>query len=428
LLEIVLVNVETGRVLLMKRRMVSIITLTLLLTSMLRFGFQVQPVRAQTEGTIYIRGDGSIDPSTAPIQRNGYLYTLTSNITNYAANATIVVERNNIVVDGAGFAVEGKPGYRERGSIGISLNGTSNVTIQNMNFDNPYTGILLDSSFNNSINGNFMTRHDYGILLDSSFNNSINGNTMTESIDGIFLYSSSNNSIEKNTLTDTEGIRFNFSSNYNSIKRNNITNGHGGIRFDFSCDNNIIEENNIASSFMGINIYDSSENNSIHGNNITNNSLGGIEFDTTSINNSIYENTIENNTVGVVINTWSQMSLNAAYDTPLPNSSSNTFYHNNIITNTQQVSSSNLSGYANVWDGGYPLGGNYWSDYNGTDEDHDGIGDTAYVIDANNIDRYPLVTQYVVPEFSSFLIVPLFCIASLLARAIYRKKRSNEVT
>jgi len=38
---------------------------------------------------------------------------------------------------------------------------------------------------------------------------------------------------------------------------------------------------------------------------------------------------------------------------------------------------------------GYPSGGNYWSDYIGIDANHDGIGDTPYTIDANNIDRYP---------------------------------------
>jgi hypothetical protein len=58
----------------------------------------------------------------------------------------------------------------------------------------------------------------------------------------------------------------------------------------------------------------------------------------------------------------------------------------------------------NVWDDGYPSGGNYWSDYKGIDvksgpnQDQprsDGIGDTPYVIDANNQDRYPLMNPYV---------------------------------
>jgi hypothetical protein len=53
-----------------------------------------------------------------------------------------------------------------------------------------------------------------------------------------------------------------------------------------------------------------------------------------------------------------------------------------------------IPSYANVWDDGYPSGGNHWSDHNPQDEDKDKVGDVPYVIDENNTDRYPLIYPY----------------------------------
>jgi hypothetical protein len=83
------------------------------------------------------------------------------------------------------------------------------------------------------------------------------------------------------------------------------------------------------------------------------------------------------------------------YAVYLSGGSSNKFYHNNFISN---VHSATVFGYKiAIWDDGYPSGGNYWSDYSGTDTDHDGIGDSNYTIDDSNVDRYPLMGM-----FSSF--------------------------
>ena len=49
-------------------------------------------------------------------------------------------------------------------------------------------------------------------------------------------------------------------------------------------------------------------------------------------------------------------------------------------------------GDKNRWDNGSI--GNYWSDYDGTDVNGDGVGDTPYVIDAANQDRYPLMNMW----------------------------------
>jgi len=76
--------------------------------------------------------------------------------------------------------------------------------------------------------------------------------------------------------------------------------------------------------------------------------------------------------------------------------SGNRIYYNDFVGNVRNAYISNSD--SNVWDNGYPSGGNYWSDYFGTDiylgpdqndVGPDGIGDQPYFIDANNIDVYP---------------------------------------
>jgi parallel beta-helix repeat protein len=76
-------------------------------------------------------------------------------------------------------------------------------------------------------------------------------------------------------------------------------------------------------------------------------------------------------------------------------SSDNKLFHNNFVENQRQVYIWTESGYCfNVWDDGYPSGGNYWSNYSGEDIDHDGIGDTPYIIDPLNKDEFPLTGRF----------------------------------
>ncbi|MGA2682327.1 MAG: NosD domain-containing protein [Candidatus Bathyarchaeia archaeon] len=77
----------------------------------------------------------------------------------------------------------------------------------------------------------------------------------------------------------------------------------------------------------------------------------------------------------------------------------NAFMKNNIQISGCQCKSYNMSETPHDWDKGKI--GNYWSDYNGTDANHDGIGDTPYVIDPLDRDSYPLMQLPVKPPLSA---------------------------
>jgi len=342
----------------MKLKAVSGIMLTLLLLGMLILRFNIQPVKAEL-GTIYIRADGSVEPSTANItSSDNVTYYFTDNIYD-----EIVVERDNIVVDGAGYRLQGTGVYDSKG---IDLTGRNNITNKNMEIDAFWWGIWLEDSSSNNIIGNTITNHEgYGIYsIQGSSNNGIFGNSITNNDDGVYFHSSNHNNIVGNNITgnNDDGIRIDVFSNYNIVAGNIITNNglHG---LDLNGDlNSIVGNNIIGNKYDGIRLDVSSEYNRISGNNITNNYDG------------IY----------------------------LEKASNNSIYHNNFINNTEQVYLAHLNDI-NIWDDSYPSGGNYWSDYTGVDNcggpyqnetGSDGIGDTPYFIDENNRDNYPLMNPW----------------------------------
>jgi parallel beta-helix repeat protein len=173
----------------------------------------------------------------------------------------------------------------------------------------------------------------------------------------------------------------------NNTAKSNLGCGINVVGSNSTIRGNVIESND------GCGIQICGSNSTIADNVIMSNGQFGIQI-MEARNSLVVNNTIQENEVGLKLETSTCHSK---------------IYQNRFVGNTRQAAD---VGVANKWDDGYPYnlmretgGGNYWSDYNGTDlykgpsqnerGDYgmlspDGIGDQPYNIAPNSIDHYPL--------------------------------------
>jgi parallel beta-helix repeat protein len=412
-------------------------------------GICVIPLRVYGDysNQITIRSDGSVTPSDAPVvTADNVTYVLTDNITRDILGLTI--ERDNVVVLGSGHIIQGKGS-----GSGIFVSNRNNITIANFRIVNFQMGVTLNSSSGDFISNNTISLMGQGIYLSTCANVTISENNINNNVQGIILPDSENIIVSQNEIINNpQGIVLPTSSTVNitilennivggstayaygisglsscnriSILRNNITANAGGISF-YSCYNNTISQNNMSNNDCAVHLSLGSTNITVSYNFIANNSEG-VEI-TYSNNNRVFRNIVDENKIYGIFVGWSStdntiynnnITRNESYGIFLNASTMNSFIHNNFINNGHQVTTYN--NVLDFWDNGFD--GNYWSDYNGTDSNQDGIGDTPYIIDANNTDHYPLMAPAVIPEFPSFSVLPLFMVAASLAVIVYKRR------
>ena len=207
---------------------------------------------------------------------------------------------------------------------------SSEVTVKNMKIEQHATGILVYGSHNTITQNNLGSR----IVLRGNYNNVI-----------------------RNTLNDSSIY---LGGNYNNII-GNIMRGHGikmsGSIIPYSDDllpnfstiiGNTIED----CGFTVYGVFLSTGRNIFYRNNFINNTTGNI---------SPFRWQLTQN--GKPVTTWTPAAIWMG------------IYPNDTIFDNGSV-------------------GNYWSDYNGTDANGDGIGDTPYIIGGNLQDRYPLMAPF----------------------------------
>ena len=127
-----------------------ITTLTLIIILLATFVSISEIEIVKAEGLIFIRADGSVE-GTDKIQREGDVYTFLEDVVvNGSGIEGIIIEKSNIVVDGAGFTLLGTG--EESGRAGISLRA-QNCTVMNFKIENYFDGIVANC-YNNSFFGN----------------------------------------------------------------------------------------------------------------------------------------------------------------------------------------------------------------------------------------------------------------------------------
>lgn len=231
----------------------------------------------------------------------------------------------------------------------------------------------------------------------------LNGNILTGTADTAFYVKADNVSISDFTIEtfgcfcdNVSGVRVEDYRKKTSITDNIIINNGYGIKVDSAVDI-LIANNTITSGFdRSITVWNSSRI-SITENNITQNTRELYLERTTNFN--ISYNVISKSLMGngltlnmsnngrIIGNTISMNYPN--YGLQLQQSSNNTLFHNNFVSNRINVASDNSTSNWAFWEEG-----NFWSDYNGTDNNNDGIGDTPYSPRETLIDPYPLMGYF----------------------------------
>jgi nitrous oxidase accessory protein NosD len=388
---------------------------------------------------------------TAYGQSNGIIL---SNVTNgrlenlesdggagYGSGTGILVTgSNNIRITSVQVSSSGTPNTGG-GGPGIIIQSSSNILVTNNNIpSNVGSNLTVSSSTNVTITGNYIGSSATGYGMDlSGVNVTISQNGFHNS--GLVL-SGSVKIAPDNTVN---GKPLYFYHDCNNLSLNNVPVGQLIIS---NCSNVQLSNLRISNTDFGITmngvhhalIQNVSSTANHHDNLLiarsTNITIEHSDFSIVPLNsfdgpgalsavniygsnNTIVDgNFIESGQRALVLTTDVNATVSGntfAYNNAMLCLSGSTMihiYHNNFLISTNYAwfcNSDTQPGH--FWDNGFPGGGNYWSNYTGSDPDNDGIGDTPQPIPGGVYqDRYPLVNPYPasIPLTIEFNWTPLY--------------------
>jgi len=169
--------------------------------------------------------------------------------------------------------------------------------------------------------------------------------------------------------------------------------GFCGIHVERDHHNVSITENHIVFNGFGIKL-DWAQRVLIAYNNISNNVDWSIIISNSS-NIKILENNMINNPYGILLKNSTEIVVSrnifssySNYEILFEESNGNSIFQNTFTGSYNVYSLTSI----NFWDNG--IEGNYWSNYAGGDLNYDGIGDSHFIVNENNTDRYPLMGMF----------------------------------
>ena len=263
------------------------------------------------------------------------LTLLSVTVTAKTCSASQYYRRVNIKADGS--LEPATAPIQQSGDVYVLLGDVGSIVIEKSNIMIDGNGHTIQGPDAITFEHNDTTQSDGGVFLNYVRNVTVKNLIIQSCPIGISVYYSSNCTMTSNTIAESNVALPMFESTSGIF----ILEGSG----------NIIQANQLKNNYVGIYLGCNSTQNTITQNNITNSSYASFSF-------------------------WE--------------SSGNSLYFNNLVKDKIQTATQEND--VNTWDSGSV--GNFWSDYNGSDLNHDGVGDTPYVLDANNTDHYPLILPF----------------------------------
>lgn len=255
------------------------------------------------------------------------------------------------MVDVSNVTTVGKAG------VGLLLAYVSQARLVRSHINDNCDGLMVvESAAVNVSESDFATNRCDALRVLRSTDLTLAHCVVSQSQNGLFVDNSANTTIVSNLFASNNftGARLDNAVNP-VVSQNRVQDNRGDGLTLANFVNGLIERNWISGNLIGISI------------------LGGNGLNVT-------DNTLTYNVAGISFRDFDYtVGTSYVYNTIV--------YHNNFIYNIEDQAD-HVPGIVLAWDNGYPSGGNYWSDYIGSDNcsganqnicgQPDGIGDTLY--------------------------------------------------